>query len=56
MDSERPKTPEEIRAERRRERLKAFFTPWIYMGSIVASVALMMALIRTCAERFPSPP
>lgn len=56
MDAERPKTAEEIRAERRRVRWKAFFIPWIYMGSILASVALIMALIRTCAQRFPQTP
>lgn len=56
MEPEKPKTPAEIQAERRRERWKAFFTPWIYMGSIVASVALIMALIRTCSGRFPQAP
>ncbi len=42
--------------ERRRERLKAFFTPLIYMISIVGSVALIMALIKSCSERFPQTP
>jgi len=47
------KSPEESRAERRRERWRAFLTPLITMGSIVASVAMLMALIRNCSERFP---
>lgn len=49
------KSLEELRAERRRERWKAFFTPLIYMGSIVISVAMLMALIKSCSERFPTP-
>jgi len=47
------KTPEEIREERRRERWKAILTPWITMGSIVASVAMIMAFIKSCSDRFP---
>lgn len=56
MTDEKPKTPDEIRAERRKERWKAFLTPWIYMGSIVGSIALLMALIKTCSQRFPPSP
>jgi hypothetical protein len=44
------KGTEEIKAERRRERWKAFLTPWITMGSIVASVAMIMALIKSCRD------
>lgn len=55
MEPEKPKTTAEIKAERHRERWKAFLTPWIYLGSIVGSVALIMALIKTCSQRFPSP-
>lgn len=51
----KPKTMAEIKAQRRRERWKAFFTPFIYMGSIVGSVALIMALMKTCSQRLPSP-
>jgi len=47
------KTPEEIRDERRRERWRAILTPWITMGSVVASVAMIMALIKNCSDRFP---
>jgi hypothetical protein len=53
---EQPKTPDELRAQRRRERWQAFFTPWIYLGSIVGSVAMLMALIKSCGERFPQAP
>ena len=56
MTDEKPKTPDEIRAERRKERWKAFFTPFIYLGSIVVSVAILMALIKTCSQRFPPAP
>ena len=52
----KPKTMAEIRAERRKERWKAFLTPFIYMGSIVVSIALLMALIKTCSQRFPPVP
>jgi hypothetical protein len=47
------KTPEEIREERRRERWRAILTPWITMGSVVASVAMIMALIKNCSDRLP---
>ncbi len=57
IDLDQNKTPEEIHAERRRrERWQAFVTPWIYLGSIVGSVALIMALIKTCSERMPQVP
>jgi hypothetical protein len=56
MEPQQPPTEEEIKAERRRERWQAFFTPMIYMGSIVGSVALMMALIKTCTDRFSPTP
>jgi hypothetical protein len=48
--------PDEIpdpREERRRERIKAIITPWIVMGSIVGSVAMLMWLIRSCGGRMP---
>lgn len=50
------KSLEELKEERRRERWKAFFTPLIYMGSIVVSVAMIMAMIKSCSERFPPSP
>jgi hypothetical protein len=57
MDGSAPKkSPEETREERRRERWKALITPWIYLGSIVLSVAMIMAFIRSCSERFPQTP
>ncbi len=57
MDTPTPKkTPEEVRAERRRERWKAFLNPLITMASIVGSVALVMYMIKSCSERFPPAP
>lgn len=56
MDDQRPKTLEEIKEERRRERWNAFFTPFITLASIVASVGMLMFLIKTCSERFPQAP
>lgn len=50
------KSLEEIKEKRRRERWKAFLTPLITMGSIVGSVAILMALIKNCSERFPQAP
>ena len=46
---------EELRAERRRERWKAFLTPLITMASLVGSVALVMYMLKSCSERFPQP-
>ena len=54
MDAPIPKkTPEELRAERRRARWKAFLNPLITMASLVGSVTLVMYMIKSCSERFP---
>jgi hypothetical protein len=45
-----------FRARRRRERWNAFFTPFLTLASIVASVGLLMSLIKGCQERFPNNP
>jgi hypothetical protein len=50
------KSPEELRAERRHQRWKAFLNPFITLTSLVASVALLMFFIKTCSERFPGTP
>jgi hypothetical protein len=50
------KSPEQIREERRRERWKALIIPWVYLGSIVASIAMFMAFLKSCSERFPQIP
>jgi hypothetical protein len=49
-------TLEAFSARRRRERWKAFLTPFITLTSIVVSVGLTMSLIKACQERFPSGP
>jgi len=55
-DSTPKKSLEELRAERRRERWKAFLNPLITMVSLVGSVALVMYMIKSCSERFPQAP
>lgn len=55
-DSTPKKSLEELRAERRRERWKAFLNPLITMASLVGSVALVMYMIKSCSERFPQAP
>ena len=50
------KSLEEIRLERRRERWRAFLIPLITMGSMVGSVVIIMALIKSCSERSPQSP
>lgn len=50
------KSREELKAERRRERWKAFLKPLITLVSIVSSVAMLMAILKSCSnERFPAP-
>lgn len=57
MDNSTPKKSlEELRAERRRERWKAFWNPFITMASLVGSVALVMYMLKSCSERFPQAP
>ena len=57
MSDSTPKNSlEEFRAERRRERWKAFLNPLITMASIVGSVALVMYMIKICSERFSPAP
>jgi len=46
-----PKTEEEIREERRRQRWNAFWTPFITLTAIVSSVSMAMMLIHTCQQR-----
>lgn len=46
---------EQIRERRRRERWQAFLTPIIVMGSVVGSVAMIMALVKTCSDRLAQP-
>ncbi len=53
MDESAPKGPSE---ERRRRRWLAFLTPLITLGSIVISVAMLMALIKSCSDRNPQNP
>lgn len=55
-EPQQTRTPEEIKAERRRQRWSAFWTPFITLGSIVASVAMIMAIIKSCSERLPPSP
>ena len=56
MDGQPSKSSKELRDERRRERWKAFLTPIITLGSIVVSVAMVMAFLKSCSERFPQVP
>lgn len=42
--------------ERRRERWRAFFTPLITLASIVFSVAMTLAIFKSCGARFPHLP
>ena len=50
------KSLEELKAERRRGRWKAFLNPLITLVSIVGSVAMLMAILKSCSsERFPAP-
>jgi hypothetical protein len=51
MNDQPPKSPEEIAAERRRQRWGYFWTPFIAMTSVVSSVTALMFLIKTCDER-----
>lgn len=50
------KSPEELRAKRRHERWKAFLTPLITLTSIVASVAMLMYMLKSCSEAPPRVP
>jgi hypothetical protein len=50
------KSLEEIKEERRRARWNAFLTPIITLASLVASVGLLMFILRACKERFPQIP
>ena len=57
MNGSKPKKSlEQLKAERHRARWKAFLTPLIMLTSIVASVAMLMALIKNCSERAPRLP
>jgi len=56
VNHQAPKTEEDIREERRRQRWNAFWTPFITLTSVVASISMLMALIQTCQERnLPTP-
>ena len=50
------KSLEEWKAERRRARWNAFLTPLITMISIVASVGMLMYMLRSCSEGPPRVP
>lgn len=55
-DPKSKKSLEELIEKRRRERWKALLTPFIYMASIVGSVAMILAFIKSCSDRFPPTP
>jgi hypothetical protein len=46
-----PKTEEDIKEERRRQRWNWFWTPFITLASVVSSIAMLMMLIQTCQQR-----
>lgn len=47
---------EELRAQRRRKRWQAFLTPLITLTSIVASVAMLMYMLKSCSQAPPRMP
>ncbi len=47
---------DEIKRKRRRERWKAFLTPFITLASVVVSIGLLMFFMKACQERFPQNP
>ena len=51
MIDQAPKTEEDIKEERRRQRWNWFWTPFITLASVVSSVAMLMMLIQTCQQR-----
>jgi hypothetical protein len=51
VNNQAPKTEEDIKEERRRQRWNWFWTPFITLASVVSSVAMLMMLIQTCQQR-----
>jgi hypothetical protein len=51
VNDQAPKTEEDIKEERRRQRWNWFWTPFITMTVLVSSVAVLMMLIQTCQQR-----
>ena len=49
-----PKTLEEYKAERRRERWGYFLMPFFTIASIVVSVGMLMFLGKACQDRIPA--
>lgn len=57
MNGKKPKkSPEQLRAERRRGRWQAFLGPLITLTSIVASIAMLMYMLKSCSEAPPRVP
>jgi hypothetical protein len=56
VNDQAPKTEEDIKEERRRQRWNWFWTPFITLASVVSSVAMLMMLIQTCQQgNLPAP-
>jgi hypothetical protein len=49
-----PKTLEEYKSERRRERWGYFLTPFFTIASIVVSVGMLMFFGKACQDRIPA--
>jgi hypothetical protein len=49
-----PKTLEDIKSERRRERWSYFLVPFFTIASIVVSVGMLMFFGKACQERIPA--
>jgi hypothetical protein len=54
MIHEPPKTLEEYKAERRRERWGYFLMPFFTIASIVVSVGMLMFFGKACQDRLPA--
>ena len=49
-----PKTLEDYKSERRRQRWGYFLTPFFTIGSIVISVGMLMFFGKACQDRIPA--
>ena len=54
MNHQPPRTLEDIKAERRRQRWNYFLTPFIAMASIVFSIGMLMFFGKSCQDRIPA--